>query len=198
MSKFSRRRFLGFSIAASLPLAAQNRDAASARLRAIEHGPLTPFIGPAGSARVLAVYMDYHCPYCRAMDPLLPKLARRNPKLQIEYKELPVLRWDSQVAARIALVAQKYGRFLDVHVRLFQESGDFTGALATRIAQSLNIDPTVFRRQMGGPAVDAEIAKNISDADALGIQATPGLVTGRAVVQGALNLEQLQTLVHAA
>jgi len=192
----SRRSFLAFSVAASLPLAARDRSALSNRRRALEHGPLTPYIGPARATRVLAMYMDYHCPFCRAMDPLLPKLTARNPGLQIEYKELPVLRWDSQVAARIALVAQKHGRFRQAHERLFQERGDFTGASATRIAESLGLDPQAFRLQMGSPAVSAELAKNFRDADALGIEATPGLVTLRTLVQGALDLQQLQALVN--
>lgn len=196
--KLSRRSFIVLSIAASLPLAAREEGMAGARARALEHGPLTPAIGPTRAARVLAVYMDYHCPFCRAMDPLLPKLAGRNPQLQIQYKELPVLRWDSQVAARIALVAQTYGRFATVHARLMHERGEFTGALATRIAESLQLDPIAFRRAMGSPAVEAEIAKNLRDADALGIEATPGLVTARTVVQGALSFEQLQALVDAA
>lgn len=194
--KLSRRSFLALSIAASLPLAAQNR-AGTKRAGALEHGPLTPFIGPAKTARVLAVYMDYHCPFCRAMDPLLPSLAARNPRLQIQFKEMPVLRWDSEVAARIALVAQKYGRYMEVHKRLMRERGDFTGAMATRIAEWLNIDPIGFRRAMGSPEVNVEIAKNLRDADTLGIEATPGLVTPRTVVQGALSFEQLQSLVDA-
>jgi len=129
-------------------------------------------------------------------EPALPKLAAHDPQLQIEYKELPVLRWDSQVAARIALVAQKYGRFMEVHERLFHERGDFTGALATRIAESLQLDPAAFRLEMGSPAVSAELAKNFRDADALGVEATPGLVTARTLVQGALDFQQLQALVN--
>lgn len=195
--KLSRRSFLALSIAATASLAARNRFG-SMRARALEHGPLTPFLGPAKTARVLAVYMDYHCPFCRAMDPLLPRLAERNPRLQIEFKELPVLRWDSEVAARIALVAQKFGKYMEVHERLMRERGDFTGAAATRIAEWLKIDPIAFRREMGSAEVSAEIAKNLRDAEILGIEATPGLVTLRTVLQGALSFEQLQSLVNVS
>ena len=53
-----------------------------------------------------------------------------------------------------------------------------------------------FGWRWGSPAVSAELAKNFRDADALGVEATPGLVTARTLVQGALDFQQLQALVN--
>ncbi len=97
-------------------------------------------LGPQQAPRVLAVYFEYHCPYCRATDKLLRPLAERNADLQILYREYPILREDSQLAARIALSAQIHGRFFETHDRLTHLSGEFTGAVATQIARSLGIE----------------------------------------------------------
>lgn len=160
-------------------------------------GPLTPVLGSPSAKRTLAVYFDYHCPFCRAMDPLLNLLVQRNPDLRILFKEFPVLRLDSQLAARIALSAQLRGRYFEVHERLMHHSGDYTGAVATDIGRWLNVDVTAFRKDMGHPSVEAELQKNAEDADAIGVQATPAVVTALSVEQGARNLEQLQVIVDA-
>ncbi len=160
-------------------------------------GPLTPVLGNPAGARVLAVYFDYHCPYCREMDPLLPTLAERNPDLRILFKEFPILRWDSETAARIALSAQLRGRYFEVHQRLMHSSGDFTGAVATDIARWLDVDPTPFREDMGSLQVSAELQQNSAEARDMRIRATPAVVSRLAIVQGSRNLHELQAMVDA-
>ncbi|HTV77896.1 MAG TPA: DsbA family protein [Steroidobacteraceae bacterium] len=161
-------------------------------------GPLTPFLGNAHPSKVMAVYFDYHCPYCREMDPLLPVLARRNPQLQILLKEFPVLEADSQVGARIALAAQLRGKFLQTHERLMKYSGDYTGAVATEIARWLGVDPDAFRKDMGDPRIEAELRMNAAEAQARGVNGTPGILTDAGVHSGGLPLERLQAMVNAA
>jgi protein-disulfide isomerase len=160
-------------------------------------GPLTPILGNAMGTRVMAVYFDYHCPYCRRMDPLLPRLVERNPDLRILFKEFPILRWDSQTAARIALSAQLRGRYFEVHARLMRASGDFTGAVATDIARWLDVDPSDFRRDMGNSRVSAELERNAEDAQVIGIRGTPAVVTAAAISQGGRTLEELQSAIDA-
>lgn len=168
------------------------RPAAPAR------GPVTPVLGNERGSKVLAVYFDYHCPYCRKMDPLLPVLASRNPDLMILFKEFPVLREDSQVASRIALSAQLRGAYRRTHDRLMQYSGDYTGAVATDIAVWLGFDPSAFRKDMGDARIEAELQRNAAEGDAYGVLATPGIVTAAAVHLGESTLAQLQAMVDAA
>ncbi len=160
-------------------------------------GPLTPILGNARGTRVLAVYFDYHCPYCRAMDPLLRTLVERNPQLQILFKEFPILRWDSETAARIALSAQLRGRYFEVHERLMQSAGDFTGAVATDIARWLDVDPTSFRKDMGSAQISAELQSNAAEAQRMDIHGTPAVVSRIAIEQGGRSLPQLQAMVDA-
>ena len=197
--RINRRTALAgiLAAAAGLSLPAYGIGRALARSAIPRPGPLTPILGNAKGARVMAVYFDYHCPYCRAMDPLLPILVGRNPDLQILFKEFPILRWDSQTAARIALSARLRGRYFPVHHRLMRTTGDFTGAVATQIARWLQVDPTAFRKDMGDSRVEAEIERNAEEAQVLSIQGTPGIVTALGVEQGGRSLAQLQGLVDA-
>jgi len=199
LNKVDRRALLvgALSGAAVMSLSWRKVLAAQPTAVGLQPGPLTPMLGSANGTRVLAVYFDYHCPFCRAMDPLLRVLAQRNPDLQILFKEFPILRLDSELAARIALSAQMRGRYFEVHDRLMRLPGDYTGAVATDVAQWLKVDPDAFRRDMGHPGVDAELDKNSQDARAMGIAGTPALVTTKTAEQGGHSLAQLQALVDA-
>jgi protein-disulfide isomerase len=196
--KLTRRTLLASVLCSGVGHGAGSVKPAEPLLAALRLGPLTPMLGPQQAPRVLAVYFDYHCPYCRAADKLLRPLAERNADLQILYREYPVLREDSELAARIALSAQLHGCFFEAHDRLMHLSGDFTGAVATQIARSLGIDASTFRHDMGNERVSAELRKNLGDATALGIQATPGYVTAQGVHQGAIGMKRLQSMVDAA
>jgi protein-disulfide isomerase len=194
----TRRTLLAAVLCNGVAHAAGSARPAAPLRAALRPGPLTPMLGAQQAPRVLAVYFDYHCPYCRAADGLLRPLAGRNPDLQILYREYPVLREDSELAARIALSAQLHGRFFEAHDRLMHLSGNFTGAVATQIAQSLGLEPATFRHDMGDERVSAELRRNLDDAAALGIQATPTYVTAQGVHQGAVDLTQLQSMVDGA
>ncbi len=196
--KLTRRTLLASVLCSGMGHAAESAKTTESLLAALRLGPLTPMLGPQQAPRVLAVYFDYHCPYCRATDKLLRPLAERNADLRILYREYPILREDSELAARIALSAQIHGRFFEAHDRLMHLSGDFTGAVATQIARSLGIDVSTFRHDMGNERVSAELRKNLVDATALGIQATPAYVTAQGVHQGEIGITRLQSMVDAA
>lgn len=197
--RISRRAVLGSVLAATAGLSVRARVVAQASAGPATAwlGPLTPVLGNLHGTQVMAVYFDYHCPYCRAIDPFLTVLVGRNPGLQILYKEFPVLRPDSQVASRIALSARLRGRYFPVHHRLMHTKGDFTGAVATEIALWLHVDPTAFRKDMGDPRVDEELQRNADEARTMKIEGTPGIVTALGVEQGERSLAQLQALVDA-
>lgn len=196
--KLTRRTLLASVLCGGVGHAAGSAKTTEPLLAALRPGPLTPMLGPQQAPRVLAVYFDYHCPYCRAADNLLRPLAERNADLRILYREYPILREDSELAARIALSAQLHGRFFEAHDRLMHLSGDFTGAVATQIARSLDIEVSIFRNDMGNERVSAELRENLGDAAALGIQSTPGYVTARGVHQGEIGMKRLQSMVDAA
>lgn len=192
-----RTALLGIAAAASCIGVHADAAAASGAGAPPQPGPLTPILGNPGGARVLAVYFDYHCPYCRAMDPLLWTLVGRNPELRLLFKEFPILRWDSETAARIALSAQLRGRYFEVHQRLMQTTGEFTGAVATDIARWLDVDPTSFRKDMGNPRISAELRSNAAEAQSMGIRATPAVVSPVTIEQGGRSLRQLQAMVDS-
>lgn len=165
-------------------LVAANRDAI-----------LTPFGSawggnPAGDVTVVE-YFDYNCGYCRASLPMIADLLKRDPKLRIVYRDLPILAETSRTAARASLAAAQQGKFQRFHDALYA-AGLVSDATIQRAAATAGIAPADPRR------LDAEIARNLDVAARLGMTGTPSWVIGDRVLSGALPVEELERAVAAA
>ena len=77
---------------------------------------------PDGDVTVVE-FFDYNCGYCRRALPDVVKLTNNDSKVRLVLKELPIFGDDSEAAAKIALAADKQGKYFEMHQKLFTESG---------------------------------------------------------------------------
>jgi protein-disulfide isomerase len=141
----------------------------------------------------LVEYFDYNCGYCRASLPLIADLLKRDPKLRIVYRDLPILSDESRAAARASLAAAQQGTFQGFHDALYAagpvSEATIKGA-AARAGVSLSAVDTGI--------VDAEITKNMQTAAKLGMNGTPSWVVGDRILSGALPIEEIEKAIAAA
>jgi protein-disulfide isomerase len=140
----------------------------------------------------LVEYYDYNCGYCRASLPLVRELVRRDPKLKIVFRELPILADSSRSAARISLAAAAQGKFNAYHDALFA-GGRVTDASIAAAARTAGVDTSKLAAL--APRIDAEIARNLETAAKLGVSGTPSWVVGDRVLAGALPIEELERAI---
>jgi protein-disulfide isomerase len=146
-------------------------------------------------------YMDYNCPYCRAMAPDLHQLLQADPHLQIVYKEWPILGDGSIYAARSALAASWQGKYLTAHdaligsTRDLEQTADVDAVLA---AAGLDLTRLAADRARHAPEIDALLARSEQETHTVGIKGTPALLVGRQLVARSMSLEELQSLVAEA
>ncbi|MFN3434567.1 MAG: DsbA family protein [Sphingomonas sp.] len=171
----------------------QSGQAVAANRSAIE----TPFGSAwAGNPKgdvTLVEYFDYNCGYCRASLPLIADLLKRDPKLRIVYRDLPILSDESRVAARASLAAAQQGRFQGFHDALYAG-----GPVSEASIQAAAAKAGVSLAAIDTAAVDAEIAKNMQTAAKLGMNGTPSWVVGDRVLSGALPIEEIEKAIAAA
>jgi len=93
-------------------------------------------------------FFDYNCPYCRHALPDVLKLINDDAKVRLVLKELPILSADSVAAAKLALAANKQGKYFETHQKLFSEPGkaDKDKALRDRQGAWARHRPTAERR----------------------------------------------------
>lgn len=150
------------------------------------------FMGNPNGDVVLVEFFDYNCGICRANLPVVRELIRRDPKLKIVFRELPVLAPSSRDAARASLAAARVDRFAPFHTALFSAGpvSPKSIAAAARVAGTTVPDTD--------KSADAEITRNLQTAGKLGITGVPSWVIGNEVLIGGQSVERLQQAIAAA
>jgi protein-disulfide isomerase len=164
----------------------------------IFNNPADPVIGNQQGDVTVVEFFDYRCPYCKRVSDSLMELLKQDPNVRLVYKDFPILGPESVVAARIALAAQRQGKYAEVHTAFMAHKGSFEEAALLDLAASVGADPTKLAADMADPAIQGQLQANDSLAAALGITGTPGFLFGKQLVPGAVSLDDMEKLVTAA
>jgi protein-disulfide isomerase len=165
---------------------------------ALLHKAGDPVAGnPNGDVTVVEFY-DVRCPYCRAMEPVVAELLRRDHNIRLVFKDIPILGPGSVVAARAVLAAQRQGGFQRLHDALMAGTPDIDQEVVHAAALRLGLDWDRLRLDMADPAIQDRIDANLKMAHALQIEGTPAYVIGDQMLSGAVERAELQGAVAAA
>lgn len=145
---------------------------------------------PAGDV-TLVEFIDYRCGYCKILSASVDVLLQRDPQLRVLLKHLPILGPKSVAAAQLMLTVGNGADALHMH-RALMAANSLDPAALQAIAHSPQWPPT------SSAAVDKDLATVQALAGRLGIQGTPALVIGDALVRGALDTEPLAAAIQAA
>lgn len=161
-------------------------NAIDAQRDKIERHPMTPVSGnPNGTATVVE-FFDYNCPYCKRALATMMKLKKEDPDLRIVWKEYPILGPISRYAARVAMAADRQGKY-----DAFHELAMSTGRLVTeeqvlKIAAKVGLDVERIKKDIADPAIDAYLDETIELARSLNITGTPSFFIGGAIIPGVI------------
>src|SRR5579872_7257812 len=96
-------------------LAAQSKAKIAGFKKDLVEDPNAPVLGNRLGDVTLVEFFDYRCPYCRQVGPFLESLIRNDKGVRIVEKQFPILGPASVYAARVALAANKQGKFQQFH-----------------------------------------------------------------------------------
>jgi len=179
-------------------LARARRQAVRDNAEALFRDAADPVMGnPRGDVTVVE-FFDARCGYCKALHPTMKELLRLEPGVRVVAKDLPILGPNSVVAARALMAAQRQGKYEALYDALLRLRAEPTEAAIQAEATRAGLDWPRLRRDMDDPAIPARIDRNLRLAQRLGIEGTPALVIGDALVPGAVELAELRRLVAAA
>ncbi len=169
-------------------------------VKSILSKPVFETAGAQDADVIVVEYFDYNCPFCKGLAPTLQALIAGDHKVTIVYKDWPILGEVSVYAARSALAAQWQGKYVVAHDALMQgprlaQDGQVDSALRD---VGVNLDVLARDRTQHAQEITALLARNDSEAHALDIRGTPGILVGRLLVSGSADLSDLQKLVAAS
>jgi protein-disulfide isomerase len=164
-------------------------------------------------ARVTVIeYGDLQCPVCKAFSlDVAPKLISdvvRKGTADYEFRQFTIIGPDSVTAAKAALAAGEQGRYWN-YVELFyrnqgsENSGYVTDGFLESVAKGAGVpDIAKWNTDRQSSKWDSVLSKVHSEAQSLGLNATPSIVVqgpaGRRVVgSGVLPLSQIESAIKA-
>jgi protein-disulfide isomerase len=145
----------------------------------------------------LVEFFDYRCPYCKQVAPALNALLGSDPNLRIVYKEFPILSKESTYAARVALAAQKQGKYLAFHMAMMNSKGQISDDVIQHIAAAVGLDLDKIKADMDSSDIEKVIKHNHKLAEELDIRGTPAFIIGNELIPGAADLETLREKIAA-
>jgi len=130
-----------------------------------------PGRGPADAKIVIMVFADLSSPETAKADSALTMLLRDFPKdVQILFKHNPAAgNAGAELAHEASVEAARQGKFWEMHDRLLAHQGELTAADLVGHAKAIGLDATAFGAALDVHAHRTAVARDISEARALGI-----------------------------
>ena len=171
-----------------------------ARRSEILDDPTSPVGGNVHGDVTVVEFFDYRCPYCKRVQPSIEVMLKEDAGLRIVYKEFPILGLPSVFATRVALAAQKQGKYDAFHRAMMATPGEaeIDEQVIIEVARSVGLDIDRMKADIRAPEIDAVLRHNFELARALAIDGTPGIIIGDEIMYGAADIETLKRAVATA
>ena len=151
-----------------------------------------PSRGPADAAVTIVEFTDYHCPFCRRVQPTLEQVLARYPtQVRLVFKDLPLdsLHPQARQAAEASRCAGDQGKFWPFHDKLFERAPDASPATLAAIATEVGLDVAAFDRCVASGTHREAVQRDVTEAMGLGASGTPAFFVNGRFLSGAQPFE---------
>jgi protein-disulfide isomerase len=159
-----------------------------------------PIRGEVAAPVTVVEFSDFHCPYCRTVQPTLLQLLDRYPgKVRLVYKDLPLdgLHPNARQASEAARCANDQGKFWPFHDALYSSAAgtDVSIEALTGHATKVGLDVAAFKQCLDSDRHLAGIQRDVEQAERLGLSGTPAFFVNGRLLTGAQPLEGFAKIV---
>ena len=154
--------------------------------------------GPATAPVTLVEYGDFHCPFCKRVQPTLSAvLAKYGPKVRMVYKDFPLdnLHPQARAAAEAARCAGEQGKFWEFHDRIYAGDADATAPTMQLYAQQLGLDAAKFEECRSTRKFQAQVRADEAEGAKLGVAGPPGFFINGRFLSGAQPVEAFTKII---
>ena len=128
----------------------------------------------------------------------MARLLREDPKLQVIYRDFPVLSPASTEAAMASLSAAQQGGYVKFHEAMFASPGRVSLARTMGIVKGVGLSEERTTADLKSASLKAEIDRNLVLGRDLGLTGTPSYIVGDRILSGAVGYDRLKEAVAAA
>ncbi len=167
-------------------------------------------LGDKNAPVTIIEYSDYQCPFCakffQETEPLLTANYVKTGKARLIFRNFQFLGPESAAAAASAECAKDQSKFWVYHDALYaaeaadgkENNGNLTGDLFVKLAADVGMDTNAFTDCINSGKYVNQIAKDATDAQAVGVDSTPTVFINGQQFRGALPYQQFADAVDAA
>lgn len=158
-----------------------------------------PVRGDKDALVTIVEFSDFHCPFCKRVQPTLTQLLERYPnKIRLVFRDFPLqsLHPQAKRAAEAARCANDQGKFWEYHDVLFAHAPRGTEEDLKHYAEAVNVDrdkfATCFFQNIHREAVE----RDVSEGSKLGITGTPTFFINGRLLSGALPIDEFARVIE--
>ncbi|MEQ1929238.1 MAG: DsbA family protein [Parvularculaceae bacterium] len=131
---------------------------------------------PAAAQVAVIELFDYHCGYCKKAVGLVRDLTKSDPAVKVVFRELPILREESEYAAKAALASRAQGKYYDLHFAMMGATGILTKERIAGIAKEKGVDLARLEADINSKVVKESIEETDKVARDLRVDGTPTFI----------------------
>lgn len=158
-----------------------------------------PVRGDVAAPVTIVEYSDFHCPFCRRVQPTLTALLDKyKGQVRLVYKHLPLdqLHPNARRVSEASYCAARQDKFWAFHDAVYADTGsEANDATLARFATAAGLDAAAFTSCLAGPEARAAVARDLAEGEALGLSSTPGFFVNGREVRGAQPLEAFTAII---
>lgn len=157
-----------------------------------------PIRGTADAPVTLVEFSDFHCLYCKRVQPTLTQVLEKYPgKVRLLFRHLPLdaLHPQARSAAEASWCAQDQGKFWEYHDQLFANAPKAAQDDLKHYAKQIDLDMKTFESCLSQNAHRDSIQRDIDEVTKLGMSGTPAFFINGRPLSGAQPLEKFVQVI---
>ena len=159
-----------------------------------------PSRGSAAAAITLTEFADFHCHFCKVVNPTLDKLMQTYAgKIRMVFRHFPLSNTPgagSLLTHEASVCAQEQGKFWEFHDAVFEMPNSPQPADLDQIAQKINLNLNQFQECLKSGKYRDSIQKDAEEGTQKGVQGTPAVFVNDQLVSGAFPYEHFVNVVE--
>jgi predicted DsbA family dithiol-disulfide isomerase len=147
------------------------------------------------TARVTLVeFVDYECPHCKRVQPVLRQAVDEFPNdVRVVMKHYPLSQHtNARLAATAAVAAHMQGKFWPYSEKVWENSEFLTPALLEKMAKEVGLDVEKWRKDSESEAATAIVEKDKAQGGVAGIRSTPTIYINGKLFSDSRDIESLR------
>ncbi len=184
------------------PVAAQAPAAPSGPPAPVKFDDLDgrPFMGTQNAPITLVEFSDFHCPFCKRVEPTIDQLMKNySGKIKKVWRHYPLpMHAGAAHTHEASECAAQQGKFWQYHAKLFETQGEQRDEAALlKYAKEVGLNEAAFHQCLSSGKAKAIVEKDIAKGNQVGVQGTPAVFVNGQLVSGSQPYESFDRIIQS-